>query len=124
MVSKYIEATENSPKIRLDYEKGFMEFEGKCHPENAFEFFKPITEWITEYFDGNAQDKTVVNFKFGYFNSVTTQTLFDIFDIISEATYKELEINWYYDKDSKSAYSDYEDFAEEFEDLNIQAVAL
>ena len=118
-----IQASDNSPKVTLNYKEGFLEFEGKCHPENTFEFFKPIVAWIEEYFTGNAQDKTIINIKFEYFNSVTTQILFDIFDIITESDTPNVEINWYYDKDSKSAYADYEDYAEEFEDLNIKAAA-
>jgi len=122
MENMNISATDNSPIVTLDSENGIIEFEGKCHPENTFEFFAPILEWLETYFDGNAQENTIINFKLGYFNSVTTQTIFDIFDLILEGTYNNLEVNWYYDKSSKSAYADYEDFSEEFEDLNIKAV--
>lgn len=124
MQSMIIEKSDNSPQITLDYENGFLEFEGKCHPENTFEFFKPIIGWIEEYFNNNTKSKTIINFKFEYFNSITTQTLFDIFDIISEGQSNGVVINWYYNKDSKSAYGDYEDFSDEFEDLNIKAIAV
>ena len=37
-----ITQSENIPKIILDFESGFIEFNGKCYPENTFEFFEPI----------------------------------------------------------------------------------
>ena len=117
-----IKQTENAPKIILDYDNGFIELEGKCYPENTFEFFEPIVEWITEYFKNNTDKSTTVNIKLTYFNSATTQSLFDIFDILQEAEHNDLDINWYYETNNKNALRDYEDYSEEFEELNIKAV--
>lgn len=117
-----IEQTENAPKIILDYENGFIELEGKCYPENTFEFFEPIVEWLTEYFKNNTDKSTTVNIKLTYFNSATTQSLFDIFDILQESEHTDLDINWYYEVNNKNALRDYEDYSEEFEELNIKAV--
>lgn len=117
-----IEATDDSPKVTMDYAKGLIEFEGECYPENTFEFFEPILEWIKAYFDGNTQDITTVNFKLTYFNSATTQILFDIFDELEEAECDNLNVNWFYDENNKNTLTDYEEFSEEFESLNIQAI--
>jgi len=118
-----LELTDNSPKVILDSDKGLIEFEGNSYPENTFEFYEPIDKWLKNYFDGNTADKTIVNFKLTYFNSSTTQIIFDIFDIICEGDYKELEVNWFYDSKNKNGYEDYEDYSDEFPDLNIKAVA-
>jgi hypothetical protein len=117
-----IEQGENSPKVILNANEGFIEFEGKSYPENTFEFYEPVVEWLNGYFDGNAQEKTTINFKLTYFNSATTQIFFDIFDVIQEGEYNELEINWFYDGSDESNLEDYEDYADEFPDLNIKAV--
>ena len=118
-----IEKKEDSPKVILDYEKGLVEFEGECYPENAFEFFEPIIEWLTEYFETTTKE-TTINFKLSYFNSATTQVIFDIFDILDENKHEKLTINWFCDEQNKGTLKDYEEFSEEFEDLNIQAVKL
>ena len=123
MENIYIEKQDDSPKIIMNFEKGFIEFEGECYPENAFEFFEPILEWLNNYFENDLKP-TMVNFKLSYFNSATTQVLFDVFDILDETKHKELLINWYYDEDNKGTLKDYEEFNEEFEDLNIKAIAL
>lgn len=117
-----IAATDDSPKVTLDYIRGLIEFEGECYPENTFEFFEPILKWIKTYFNGNTQDITTVNFKLTYFNSATTQALFDIFDELEESGYDNLNVNWFYDENNKNTLTDYEEFSEEFESLNIQAI--
>ena len=118
-----IERKDDSPKVILDYSNGLIEFEGECYPENTFEFFEPILEWFNTYFQDTTKD-TVINFKLSYFNSATTQVLFDIFDILDESEHESLKINWYYDENNKGTLKDYEEFSEEFEDLNITAIVL
>ena len=123
MENIFIEKTANSPKVILDAEKGLIEFEGKSYPENTLKFFKPLIKWFEDYFNGNAQENTTVNIKFIYFNSATNQALFDIFDIIQDGTYNELEINWFYSSDGIDGMDDFEDYSDEFQDLNIKAIA-
>jgi len=118
-----IDPTDNSPKIILNADEGLIEFEGKSYPENTFSFYKPVLEWLEDYFE-NIHDDTVVNFKFTYFNSATTQVIFDILDIIQEYYHEGIKIYWYFDEDNESAKEDYEDYAEEFPQLNIQPVVL
>jgi hypothetical protein len=118
-----LQATDNTPKVILSYNDGLIELEGRSYPENTFEFYEPILEWIKEYFDGYAKDLTTVNMKLTYFNSATTQTLFDMLDIIDDGAKNGLTFNWYYDSENENGLEDYEDFSEEFESLDIQAVA-
>jgi hypothetical protein len=114
--------SENSPQITLDWATGLIEFEGKSYPENTFEFYQPVIEWLEIYFSGKAKLKTTVNIKLSYFNSATTQVLFDIFDLIQDGEKKELEVNWFYDGNDEFGTEDYEDYADEFPDLNIKAI--
>jgi len=122
MESIHLEATVNSPKVTLDYENGLIELDGKSYPENTFEFYEPIMAWVESYFSGKAKEQTTINIKFTYFNSATSQIVFDFFDVISEGEAENLTVNWYYDASKKSGLKDYEDYAEEFEDLKIQAI--
>jgi hypothetical protein len=118
-----IQKTDNSPEVTLDYENGFIEFDGKSYPENTFDFYEPLTEWLKEYFTSAYKPATTVNIKLTYFNSASTQILFDIFDIIQESECEDLVINWYYDSENENGLEDYEDYSEEFEDLNMKAIA-
>ncbi len=123
MENLHIEVTKYTPEIKMDAASGIIGMSGKSYPENTFDFYKPVMEWIESYFDGNAQAKTVVNMEIIYFNSSSSKLFFDFFDLIDEAsTENEIEINWIYDEDNESALEAGEDFQEDFEDLTINLV--
>ncbi|WP_321468313.1 DUF1987 domain-containing protein [Halarcobacter sp.] len=118
-----IEETKYTPFIKLDNEKGLMELVGKSYPENTFEFYKPMLDWVEEYFEKNDK-KTIVNMEIIYFNSSSSKLFFDFFDLLEEAhnNGKSIEINWIYDEENESALEAGEDFKEDFEDLNFNLI--
>ncbi len=118
-----IEETKYTPSINLDAQKGLFELVGKSYPENTFEFYKPMMDWVEEYFESNAQEKTVVNLEIIYFNSSSSKLFFDFFDLIEEASEdNSIEINWIYDEENESALEAGEDFKEDFEELTFNLV--
>ena len=123
MEKLHIPATKYTPEITLDPEQGLIELRGKSYPENTFEFYKPMMDWIEDYFNGNAQAKTTVNLEIIYFNSSSSKLFFDLFDLFDEAKEEhDIEINWIYDGENESAEEAGEDFIEDFEELNINLV--
>ncbi|MEA3499227.1 MAG: DUF1987 domain-containing protein [Campylobacterota bacterium] len=118
-----IEMTDNSPKVIMDFEKGFIELEGKSYPENTFEFYEPLVKSIEKYFESNELETTNINIKLTYFNSATTQVLFDLLDAIQDGKSNTVILNWYYDSNNENGLDDYEDYSDEFEDLDIQAIS-
>jgi len=116
------EETKYTPKIDLDA-AGTITLVGKSYPENTFEFYKPMMDWLEEYFDGNATDLTTVNMEITYFNSSSSKLFFDFFDLLDEAKGdNKIKINWIYDEENESAEEAGEDFIEDFEDLDIELV--
>lgn len=122
MENIFLEKSDNSPSVTMDKENALIEFEGKSYPENTFAFYRPITEWLKWYFKFPNEPITTINFKLLYFNSATTQIIFEILDIIEESKNKNIKINWFYNKENTNAFEDYEDYSEEFPQLNIEAV--
>ena len=120
---KKIEATKYTPEIILDEENGVVEIKGKSYPENTFEFYKQLMDWLDEYFQ-NPQSKTVFNMELIYLNSSTSKFLYDLFDYLEEKSEdNEIEINWIYDEENEVAEETGEDFKEDFEDMNFNLVA-
>jgi len=120
-----LKQSENSPKVIMDKDHAFIEFEGKSYPENTFAFYRPITEWLKFYFkvyQESSSQSVTINFKFTYFNSATTQIIFEILDIVKESEIQNIEINWFYNEENRNGFEDYEDYSEEFPELNIKAV--
>ena len=118
-----IDSTENSPEVNLDFSSGLIDINGESYPEDTFGFYEPIIKWLEEYFGGVAKDGTIVNIKLTYFNSASTQILFDIMEILNDGECENLTVNWFYDSSDEDGMVDYEDYADEYPDLNINAVA-
>jgi hypothetical protein len=118
-----IEATKYTPKIDLNV-NGTISIVGKSYPENTFEFYAPVMDWLNEYFSTSAKDVTTVNMEIIYFNSSSSKLFFDFFDLLEENhTEHKIKINWIYDEDNESAEEAGEDFIEDFEELSIQLVS-
>lgn len=124
MKNLVIESTNCTPKINLDATKGVIEFFGKSYPENTFDFYKPVKEWLDEYIQ-NPNDTTIVNLELTYLNSSSLKVYFDIFDIFEEIHNrgKKIEVNWTYESDDDIIEETGEDFIEDFKNLKINLIA-
>lgn len=90
-----IEATDDTPMIHLDKEKGVFIMEGKSLPENAGKFYEPIKDWFAEYCK-NPNTSTNVKCKLDYFNSSSAKRLLEIFALLQSIADKNTKITWYY----------------------------
>ena len=115
-----ITSTGNTPKIELDI-SGILTFNGKSYPENAFEFYQPVENWLTEYIQINTNKKTLVNFDLNYMNSSSMKFYFDLFESLEEFAQagNYVEIQWFYHKDDDMTLEAGEEFQEDYENLNI-----
>lgn len=120
MENLIIEETKYTPAINLDA-NGTISIVGKSYPENTFEFYAPVMEWLGTYFE-EGNKKLTLNMEITYFNSSSSKLFFDMFDLLDENNSDELVINWIYDEDNESALEAGEDFKDDFEDLTINFV--
>lgn len=118
----FIDGTQYTPEITLD-PAGIIKFSGKSYPENTFDFYQPVIDWLEEYFSTDTPAKTLVNMEIVYFNSSSSKLFFDMFDLMEEAsTDHALEVNWIFDPENESAQEAGEDFRDDFERLTINLV--
>jgi len=118
-----IQATKYTPEIKLDAQNAVIDIRGKSYPENTFEFYKPVMQWVEEYFQDPKQELTV-NMEIIYFNSSSSKLFFDFFDLLEENRDKsKITIYWIYDEENESALEAGEDFIEDFEYLEIKLVS-
>ncbi len=118
-----LSATQYTPEIILD-PAGTISMVGKSYPENTFEFYRPVMEWLEHYFEGNAADMTTVNMEIVYFNSSSSKLFFDLFDLLDENKHDySIEVNWIYNSGNESALEAGEDFCADFSDLRINLLA-
>ncbi|MEA3289324.1 MAG: DUF1987 domain-containing protein [Campylobacterota bacterium] len=125
MENLIIESTNYTPQINFDYEIRILSITGKSYPENTFEFYTPVMEWIKNYMNIKTQEQTVVNIELAYLNSSSLKVFFDLFDLF-ETNVKDghnIQLNWIFDEEDDVMEEMGEDFQEDFEDLKINFIS-
>lgn len=120
-----IEGTKQTPKIHFDHSNGRLELSGRSIPENTFEFFNPVLEWLDEY-SSTPQDKTEIHVNLEYFNTSSSKYILEIFKrlkgIMNDG--KDVLVKWYYEEDDEEMMEtgeDYEDVSGlKFEILEVE----
>ena len=115
-----IEHTKYTPEIDFSEYENRINIIGKCTPENTFEFFEPVKNWLNEYFEDSRE--CIVTFNVPYFNSSSSRAIYDIFDIFLDADDSKISINWEYNENNENGEESGEEFKEDFDTLNINLV--
>ncbi len=94
-----------TPRVILDHEEHILEMVGESRPQDAREFFGPISEWMNDFSeallssDGNSKP-VVFNFNFNYFNSGSAKCILDICKILARMRSQDIDASarWHYVK--------------------------
>ena len=73
MTPLILEASKDTPYIELNNETNIMTFNGKSFPENSFDYYAPIFEWLEEYIIQENLTTIMVNFDITYLNSSSSK---------------------------------------------------
>lgn len=95
-----LESTATTPQVVFDKEQGYFEITGKSLPENTFEFYKPLLEWMDEYVANPKSESTLV-FKLEYFNTASTAHFLRLIKKL-EKVYKDgqtVVVKWFHDEE-------------------------
>lgn len=92
-----IQGSSDLPEVQFDYKNGTLFMGGSSLPENVFEFFNPLIDWLDEY-KQNAKITTKVEFSFDYLNTASTNMMAKIIRSLQELNTKcdDVSITWYY----------------------------
>ncbi|EHY76917.1 MULTISPECIES: biofilm regulation phosphoprotein SiaC [Stutzerimonas] len=109
-----IPGSQSTPAIQSDWEKGIVSMQGDSYPENSYELFHQVYEWI-ERFLGEAGHPLSLELRLLYLNTSSIKAMMDIFDLL-EAAYQEgrqVAVNWYYDIRNERVVELAEEFKED-----------
>ena len=112
-----VPATISSPEVLADPEQGLISLAGESYPENAFEFFRPLGEWVSAFLARDGRPLTLET-RLTYLNTSSIKCLIDLLDELEEAHRggRSVAMDWYYNVDDDRAL----ELAEEFkEDLTL-----
>jgi len=94
----FIQAKEDTPEVYLSISEG-SRIRGRSLPENAYEFYKPILEWVTQFSSANIKEFTL-EICFDYFNSSSGRYLYEMLHRLDNSANKNYyKILWKYEKD-------------------------
>ena len=119
----YRKPTDYTPHISFDPLKQKFELSGIARPENTYEFFEPILNWVEDYVkktieaheSGYLTNETfLIVFNFKYINSSSSKYIFQIITNFKKLLKRRLNVNiyWYYDDPDDQILEDGEDFSE------------
>ena len=105
-----IPRTTTTPEIRFQEAAGVLSISGESYPENSFDFYAPVLQWLARSLPSLAALRLEVSVS--YMNSSSIKCMLDILDAIGEAhaAGKKVEAVWNYETDNPRAL----DLAEEF----------
>jgi hypothetical protein len=92
-----IQGSSDLPEVQFDDKNGILFMGGSSLPENVFEFYNPIIDWLDEY-KMNANDSTKIEFSFEYLNTASTNMMARIIRSLQElkTTCEDVCIRWNY----------------------------
>jgi hypothetical protein len=119
-----IEGTKQTPHIDFNASTGVLSISGRSIPENTFEFFNPVLQWLDEY-AGIAGDETVINVSLEYFNTSSSKYILEIFKrlkgVLNDG--KDVLVKWYYEEDDEEMMETGEDY-EDVSGLPFEIIAI
>lgn len=110
----HLAPTTSTPEVLFRAQTGRLDLSGESYPENAFEFYRPILEWLRRFLE---QSQQPVELRLGltYLNTSSIKSMMDLLDLLDEAhaRHREVTVTWYYDTDNDRALELAEEFREE-----------
>ncbi len=90
--------SQTSPSIRADWSAGVVVMSGESYPENSFEIYDQLIQWIDSYLNA-AINSLTLELHLNYLNTSSIRFMIDIFDMLEAAhtDNKEVLVQWMYD---------------------------
>jgi hypothetical protein len=121
-----IEGSKQSPYVDFNADTGKLELSGRSIPENSFEFYNPLLEWLMEYAQ-NPKPLTILKVYLEYFNTSSSKYILEVLKKLKEvlkADGAEVKVEWCYDEDDEEMMETGEDYEDvtglEFEYKEIE----
>ncbi|CCH50161.1 DUF1987 domain-containing protein [Pseudodesulfovibrio piezophilus] len=119
-----VQATSSSPHIEFDPETMSFEIKGESYPENCWAFYGPMFDWLETFFSGINGDRVEINMEILYFNSSSSKTFMDFFDMLDDQAEQgnNIVVNWRYHEENESAMECGEEFMEDVSCIKFNLV--
>lgn len=109
-----LSGTKSTPAIETDWLQGRLSLRGDSYPENAFEFFEPVLQWVDAYLS-ETEKPLDVELAVLYLNTSSIRILMDLFDELEAAhrAGRSVSLNWHYEAGNERMAELAEEFRED-----------
>ncbi|MGM0593050.1 MAG: biofilm regulation phosphoprotein SiaC [Pseudomonadota bacterium] len=106
--------TQSTPNVKGDWVAGTLHMSGDSYPENSFEMFGDIIEWVEDYLQ-QTDGPLHMDLRLIYMNTSSVRAMLDIFDMLEEAHNRgrQVSVDWYYDPRNERVVSLADEFKED-----------
>jgi len=108
-----IEKTNNTPSIYIDEAKLICRIEGSSYPEDAYEVYQHVLDWLGKIGD-QINSELVVEFYYDFLNSISHKKVWQILHELKQfyKNGKPVKVIWYYNESDEDIMEAGEDLAE------------
>jgi hypothetical protein len=109
-----IAGSQSTPAIEANSESGTLSMQGDSYPENSYELYSQVIDWINDYLS-SCEQPLLLDLRLLYLNTSSIKALMDIFDLLEEAhqTGREVAVTWSYDQRNERVAQLAEEFKED-----------
>lgn len=107
-----ITGSQSTPSVTGNWAQGLLRMQGDSYPENSFEFFGPIIDWLERFLQNPPAPMLRLELHLVYMNTSSVKAMMDIFDMLEESHQqgRQVRVDWYYDPRNERVV----DLADEF----------
>jgi len=111
MEKYFTDATEDSPSILFDSNKGLIELKGRSLPEDAITCYAPLYKLVKEYIN-TPKGITTINFRLGYLNSSSAKKILEVISLLEDLPSQgfQVDLNWFYNTEDEDMHEEGEEF--------------
>ncbi len=109
-----IDGSQSTPAITADARQGLLRMVGESYPENAYELFGPVFDWVEAFLEVGSRPLRV-ELELVYLNTSSIKAVMDVFDMLENAhqTEREVSVYWFYDEANERVGELAEEFRED-----------
>jgi hypothetical protein len=110
----HIPGSQSTPAISSDWQAGTLAMQGDSYPENSFELFDQVIDWVKRFLDDESRPLTL-ELALVYLNTSSVKAMMDIFDLLEEAHQegRDIQVTWLYDPRNERIAELAEEFRED-----------
>lgn len=97
----HIKGTRTTPEVIFDPAGKQVHIKGVSIPENAWDFYRPLFDWIDTTFSKGGVEQLDLHFRLDYFNTVSARCIVETCQrfLRLSSNKEQVRIYWYYEND-------------------------